>query len=200
MHRMHIMLVRKKKIKKLRVQLKNPRIISKNIIFRFGFVILAWRIIFHKETFYTLIIIQTYICIYVCVCESLPFSVEIFISFVFQNNLHLLVDIRSYLYTLTWKQDLVRELYSTKVAAGCSILATPISRGGVSDKLIWRHVKHDRYEVKIGFQLLQALEVRVTQVMDSHWRVIVLRWRNLWSLKLPLKLILIFCVRVLGAN
>ena len=134
---------------------------------------------------------------YVCVCESFPFSVEIFISFVFQNNLHLLVDIRGYLYTLTWKQDLVRELYSIEVAAGCSILATPISRGGVSDKLIWPHVTNDQYEVKIGFQLLQALEVRVTQVMDSHWRVIVLRWRNLWSLKLPLKLILIFCVGVL---
>ena len=131
-------------------------------------------------------------------CESFPFSVEIFISFVFQNNLHLLVDIRGYLYTLTWKQDLVRELYSIEVAAGCSILATPISRGGVSDKLIWPHVTHDRYKVKIGFQLLQELEVRVTQVMDSHWRVIVLRWRNLWSLKLPLKLILIFCVGVLS--
>ena len=54
---------------------------------------------------------------HVCVCESFPFSIEIFLSFVFQNNLHLLVDIRSYLYTLTWKRDLVRELYSTEVAA-----------------------------------------------------------------------------------
>ena len=51
---------------------------------------------------------------------------------------------------------MVRELYSTEVAAGYSILATPISRGGVSDKLIWRHVKHDRYEVKIGFQVPTA--------------------------------------------
>ncbi len=61
---------------------------------------------------------------YVCVCESFPFSIEIFLSFVFQNNLHLLVDIRSYLYTLTWKQDLVRELYSTEVVA--QFLAIPI--------------------------------------------------------------------------
>jgi hypothetical protein len=57
-----------------------------------------------------------YICIYVCVCESFPFSIEIFLSFVFQNNLHLLVDIRSYLYT-DLETDLVRELYSAEVAA-----------------------------------------------------------------------------------
>ena len=29
------------------------------------------------------------------------------------------------------------------------------------------------------------------QVMGSHWRVITLRWRRLWELKLPLKLIIV---------
>ena len=86
--------------------------------------------------------------------------------------------------SLTWKQDLVRELYSPEVAAQIS-----------TDTLIWPHVTHGRYLIKIAYQLLHALEVR-DQVMDSHQSFMALRWRNLRSLKLSLNMC--FCVEVLA--
>ena len=76
--------------------------------------------------------------------------------------------------------------------SGCSNFYPPLSQGEellINDNLRWPqwlNVTHGRYKAKT--KLLS--KAGGTQVMDSQWRVIALRQRHLWGLKLPLKLII----------
>lgn len=88
-----------------------------------------------------------------------------------------------------WKPDLIRSLYPYTISV--EILKTPISKVSVGqDKLLWKHSKSGKYQVKKAYNLLLVDHNSLSLAHTNTLSIPTMDWMLIWKVKVPQKVCL----------